>query len=65
MGTIQEDSAVREATIRQQPYSELFPSSRATLDVAQIAKKIDDRSQERSARGGMQFFFRSIVESIG
>ena len=61
LGSIQEDSAVREATIRQQPYSELFPSSRASLDVHHLAKKIDDKSQERTARGGMQFFFRSLV----
>jgi len=65
LGAIQDDSSVREATIQQKPYSELYPSSRATIDIAQIAKRIDDRSAERTARGGMQFFFKSLVDSIG
>ena len=65
LGAVQEDSAVREATIQQQPYSELYPSSRASMDIAQIAKRIDDNKAERAARGGMQFFFRSLVDSIG
>jgi hypothetical protein len=53
---------VREATLRQKLYSELFPTCRASLDIARIAKKIDEQSYERSPRGGMQFFFRSLVE---
>jgi flagellar biosynthesis protein FlhG len=65
IGSVQEDSAVREATIQQQPYSELYPSSRASMDIAQIAKRIDDNKAERSARGGMQFFFKSLVENVG
>ncbi len=63
LGSVQEDTAVREATLRQKPYSELFPSSRAGMDIAKVAKKIDEQSSERTARGGMQFFFRSLVES--
>jgi len=62
LGSVQEDTSVREATLKQKPYSELFPSCRASLDIARIAKKIDESSHERTPRGGMQFFFRSLVE---
>jgi flagellar biosynthesis protein FlhG len=63
LGMVQEDVAVREAVIAQRPYLELYPTSKASLDISKIAKKIAETSSTRTARGGMQFFFRSIVES--
>lgn len=63
LGTVQEDTSVREATVQQRAYSELFPTSRASMDIGRVAKKLEDQAADRVPRGGMQFFFRSLVES--
>lgn len=61
LGAVQDDPAVLEATRAQRPYSELFPTARASLDIGRIARKIANDEAPRTARGGMQFFFRAIV----
>lgn len=62
LGSIQEDSSVTEAILKQRAYVELYPSCRASLDIGKIAKRLIDDPAERTARGGLQFFFRQLVE---
>lgn len=62
LGAVSEDSSVIEATIAQKPYLERFPSCRASLDISKIAKKLASEPPARNARGGLQFFFKAIVE---
>lgn len=62
LGAVQEDSAVIDATRAQRPFYELYPSSRASLDIARVAKKLTGDETPRNARGGMQFFFRALVQ---
>lgn len=62
LGSIQEDSAVTEAVLKQRPYTELYPSSRASLDIGKIAKKLAEDTSPRVVRGNLQFFFKALVE---
>lgn len=62
LGSVQEDSSVIEATIAQKPYSELYPSCRASIDIGKIARRLESGRGPRLARGGLQFFFRALVE---
>ncbi|MDR2337555.1 MAG: MinD/ParA family protein [Deltaproteobacteria bacterium] len=61
LGAITEDSAVSESLKRQMPYTELFPSSKASLDIQKIAKKINENTQIKPPHGGMQFFFNELI----
>ena len=63
LGSISEDESVSAAVIQQKPCLELFPSSRASLDFHKIAKKILSFEGTRKAGGGLQFFFKELVEN--
>ena len=62
LGSLADDSSVPEAVRSQRPYLQLFPSSKVSMDMRRLAEKIDSDKSERGLNGGLQFFFRSILE---
>lgn len=62
IGALTDDSSVSEAVISQRPFLQLFPSSKVSLDMTRLAEKIDADQSARGLNGGLQFFFRSILE---
>ena len=65
LGSIAEDESVTQAVIKQRPYLQLFPSTKASLDIQKLAKKIDSNEGSRVPKGGLQFFFRALLEGNG
>jgi len=62
LGHVPTDTHVVEAIQNQRALMELYPSCRAGLAMAAVAKKIDDSFQEQKIKGGMQFFFRRLLD---
>lgn len=62
LGWIQSDEMVRECIMRRQPIASHFPSSRAALGIAEIARSLIDSSPQTRVKGGMQFFFRQLLD---
>jgi flagellar biosynthesis protein FlhG len=62
LGWVPADGMVRECVMRQQALSADFPSSKASLSLAAIARKVADQKPEVTVKGGMQFFFRQLLE---
>jgi len=62
LGFIPTDSSVQEAIRSQQPLLVSFPSSAAGLAITNIARKLDADFLQYRIKGGMQFFFRSLLE---
>jgi len=61
LGAITDDIAVSESLKKQIPYTELFPSAKASLDIQKVAKKINENANRRTPHGGMQFFFKEML----
>lgn len=62
LGWIPADPTVRDCVMQQRPIAAEFPSSPAGLALAAVARRIDDELPRRQAKGGMQFFFRQLLE---
>lgn len=62
LGWIPADGTVRECVMQQQAISAEFPSSKAALSLASIARTVADQKPEVTVKGGMQFFFRQLLE---
>ncbi len=62
LGAIAEDDSVPSAVREQRPFLELYPSSRASLDIQKLAKRIANNEGSRTPKGGLQFFFRALLE---
>jgi flagellar biosynthesis protein FlhG len=62
LGCIAEDDSLVEAVIKQIPLLKLFPNARASRDINRLAKKIATNEGSRTPKGGVQFFFRSLLE---
>lgn len=62
VGVIQDDDSVSEAIIKQIPLLNLYPSTRASRDYHRLAKKIEMTSVGSKNRGGLQFFFESLIQ---
>jgi flagellar biosynthesis protein FlhG len=62
LGWIPVDGMVRECVMQQQAISAEFPSSKAALAIAGIARSVADQKPEVTVKGGMQFFFRQLLE---
>jgi len=62
LGWVPTDGTVRECVMQQQAISAEFPSSKASLSLAAIARKVADQKPEVTVKGGMQFFFRQLLE---
>ena len=62
IGAIPSDHMVNQAICQRRGLLEIFPTSGAGLAFAQLAKTIDECESPVRAKGGMQFFFRQILE---
>jgi flagellar biosynthesis protein FlhG len=62
IGHVPSDAHVVESVQQQRALMELYPSSRAGLAIAAAAKKVDEDFQEQKVKGGMQFFFRKLLD---
>jgi len=62
LGWIPADGTVRECVMQQRAISAEFPSSKASLAIAAVARKVADQKPEVTVKGGMQFFFRQLLE---
>lgn len=62
LGWVPSDATVRDCVMQQRPIAAEFPSSPAALALAAVARRIDDEAPQRRAKGGMQFFFRQLLE---
>jgi flagellar biosynthesis protein FlhG len=56
LGAIREDSSVRDSVRAQKPFLQLFPSSKASLDIQALAKKLDESERPAQVSGNPQFF---------
>lgn len=63
IGHISEDSSVSQAVIQQTPFIKLYPSCKASLDISKVANKINAQQRKVSTNGGLQFFFKSLLEN--
>jgi flagellar biosynthesis protein FlhG len=62
LGCVPRDNAVSAAINSQRALLEAFPSSSAGLALAAVARKIDSEFVDLRVKGGMQFFFRQLLE---
>ena len=62
LGSIASDESVPAAVRQQKPYLQLFPSSKASLDISKLARKLVAEESTRVAKGGLQFFFKALLE---
>ncbi len=62
IGFIPRDSAVNESIESQKAFVEKFPCSNAGRQVVSLARKIDDDFFDFRVKGGMQFFFKELLE---
>ncbi|RMD84157.1 MAG: MinD/ParA family protein [Candidatus Dadabacteria bacterium] len=65
MGCVPRDPLVNECVREQRALLERYPSSKAGLAISQIARKLDYRRYNIELKGGMQFFFRRLLEIEG
>jgi len=62
LGYIPSGSVVGESVRNQRAVVELFPSSGVGLAFNNLAKRIDNEFPECRVKGGMQFFFKQLME---
>jgi len=62
LGSIPDDSGAAEAVRNQRALVEYFPSSPAALAFAALARKLDSDFYSLRIKGGMQFFFKQLLE---
>lgn len=65
MGHVPSDPLIRESIQEQRPLVKIFPSSQAGLALSRIAGEIDAEFPNFRVKGGMQFFFKQILEVSG
>lgn len=62
MGYIPSDSLVTESVRNQKGLMQMYPSSNAGLAFMKFANKLDEDFTQHRVKGGMQFFFRQLME---
>ncbi len=62
LGCIPSDSSVAEAVRSQRALLEIYPSSKAGLAASRLARKIDEDFHKLRVKGGMQFFFKQLLD---
>lgn len=62
LGMIPSDLAVRESIMEQKALFSEFPSAPAARAISLIAKRIDQDFTEMRVKGGIQFFFKQLLE---
>ncbi|MBX7139232.1 MAG: MinD/ParA family protein [Oligoflexia bacterium] len=63
LGFVPTDEMVRASIQEQRALLELFPSSPAAMALSALATRIDSEFLDRRVKGGMQFFFRQLLEA--
>lgn len=61
IGCVLHDENVPKAVIRQQPVVEAYPDTRASACYREIAREINGQPAQGGLKGGMQFFWRQIL----
>jgi flagellar biosynthesis protein FlhG len=62
LGWVPSDAAVRDSVMAQRAVVSEYPSSRVSLALANVAKRIYGERPQGKVKGGMQFFFRQLLE---
>ena len=65
LGWVPTDATVRDCIMEQKPIAAEFPSSPSARALSAIARRIDDERPQHRVKGGMQFFFRQLLEMNG
>lgn len=63
LGSVPSDSAVKSAILEQEPLLNLFPSSAAAQGFKRVAERLDQDFFTRRVKGGMQFFFKQLMDA--
>lgn len=62
IGWIPSDELVRQCIMDRRPLATEFPSTKAARGIAEVAAKLVGSAHENRVKGGMQFFFRQLLE---
>lgn len=62
LGWIPSDEAVRECIMQRKPLAYSRPSSKAALGISHVSRALAELSPRRRLKGGMQFFFRQLLD---
>lgn len=62
LGFVLTDTNVPKAVVRQKAVLDLFPESKASRCFCEIAETLDAFPAEDTLKGGMQFFWRQVLE---
>lgn len=62
LGCVIKDEKVVDAVKRQKAVTELFPESEAAACFTTLAKRVIETMRHRRLKGGIQFFFRRLLE---
>ncbi|RIL06331.1 MAG: flagellar synthesis regulator FleN, partial [Proteobacteria bacterium] len=62
IGFVPRDAAFCEAVREQTALLQLYPSSSAALALTSLVRRMDQDFQALRVKGGMQFFFKQLVE---
>jgi len=62
LGFVLNDSNVPKAVVRQKAVLDLYPDSKASRCYCDIAETIDSIPADDTLKGGMQFFWRQVLE---
>ena len=62
LGFVPQDDVLCEAVRAQRALLELYPSSKASRSITTLVEKIESSFYERRIKGGLQFFFRQLLE---
>lgn len=63
LGTIPASDIVNEAVMSQTPLMKCFPSSEVARSIRALSARIDEEFVNVRVKGGMQFFFRQLLEA--
>ena len=63
LGSIPTSDVVNEAIMNQTPLLQCFPSSEAARAIRAISARMDEDFVNTRVKGGMQFFFRQLLEA--
>ena len=62
LGSVPRDELLRDSIRQQRALLEVYPSSPAARAFTQLAARIDSEAAPIQVKGGMQFFFRQLLE---
>ncbi len=62
LGWVQSDAMVRQSVMDRRPITLEYPSSRAAIRLADVARRLADSRPEQGVKGGMQFFFQQLLQ---